>query len=98
MFTLLDRWSGQASPYVVNAVTPLWIVAVGLLLGLIACALVGAIAWGMSRLPGLGQLPENPAKKWTSIGLLFCILVAPVAMLFRLGGPAALESTETWGS
>ncbi len=97
MFSLLDRWSGQSSPYVVNAVTPLWIVAVVLLFGLLLCAAVAGIAWVLSRIPVLGTLANRPATKWIGIGLLFCLLLAPISMLFRLGDPDAAAHMETWG-
>lgn len=61
---------------IVNWLTPVWILGVGALLGLILCALVWAVLWGLSRIPAIGLLNENRQAALITASLLGVLIFA----------------------
>jgi ABC-type transport system involved in multi-copper enzyme maturation permease subunit len=60
----------QLSDEMINWLTPVWILGIGALAGLILCGLVWLIAAGLSKIPFLGTLAENPRAKWIAVGVI----------------------------
>ena len=61
------------APWVANWLTPIWLVGVGTLLGLLVLVVVWLLALGLSRVPGLGGLAEQAQREdagWLSRCLL----------------------------
>src|SRR5262245_1622733 len=84
---LFDRYRLPLLDSHVNALTPIWILCVGAMAGLL---LTGAL-WGLLRLaalvPGVGTLSEQPVAKRIAIAvltfLLFGVAVAGYAQMNR---------------
>jgi ABC-type transport system involved in multi-copper enzyme maturation permease subunit len=51
----------QATPWLPVWITPLWILAAGIAVGMIVCIVIFAILAVLSRIPGLGTLGDRPA-------------------------------------
>jgi ABC-type transport system involved in multi-copper enzyme maturation permease subunit len=71
----------QLSDEMVNWLTPVWILGVGALAGLILCGLIWLIAAALSKVPAVGMLAENPRAKWIAV------LIIGVAVF--IGGAAS---------
>ncbi len=67
--------------WVSHWLTPLWLLSVGVLAGMVLLVLIGAVAWLLSRVPGLGTLADRvggPEGSWLGRVLVrpLCILVS----------------------
>src|SRR5438067_3689870 len=76
-----DRLRLQLPDPIVNWLTPVWILCVGATAGLILSAVVWAILWLLSRLPGVGSLADGPANRRIAIGVLTVVFFAIFAGL-----------------
>ena len=78
----------------VNTLTPLWLVGLGALLGILLIAAFWGILWGLSLFPGLMGVRRAADEMWTTIreGVLFPVLiVASVFGAIGLLGTVALR-------
>jgi ABC-type transport system involved in multi-copper enzyme maturation permease subunit len=66
----------QLSDELVNWLTPVWILGMGALAGLILCGVIWLIAAALSRIPVVGELAENRRAKWTAIGVIGAVVFA----------------------
>lgn len=64
---------GQALKWLPSWLTPLWLIAVGLLLGAIASAVVYGLLALLSFIPGLGTIADSPRR-----GVIASLLVGAV--------------------
>ncbi len=80
MLTLLPL---QASPWLPVWVTPVWVLAVGITLGLVATALVLAVFAILSRVPGVGTFADNPRRANILTGILTIALTATLVWLYK---------------
>ncbi len=70
----------EISPKLVSWLTPLWIIGVGCILGLILIGMSWALSKGLSRVSALNQLAENPSKVAMVVSifaLVLCVLLGP---------------------
>jgi ABC-type transport system involved in multi-copper enzyme maturation permease subunit len=68
---ILDNIQIQLPETLVIWLTPIWILSLGFLLGLLACAALWGLASLLCRLPVLGTLDENPTAWRVVVGVLF---------------------------
>ena len=61
----------------VNTITPLWLVGLGALLGMLLVAVFWGILLGLSMIPGLGGVRRAADELWTTVreGVLFPVLI-----------------------
>jgi ABC-type transport system involved in multi-copper enzyme maturation permease subunit len=71
-----DRFRLQLPDGIVNWLTPVWILCVGAAAGLALCAVIWAILWLLSRIPGIGTLAESPPARRVAIGVLTLVFLA----------------------
>lgn len=66
----------------VNTLTPLWLVGLGSLLGMLLVAAFWGLLWGLALLPGLSGVRRAADELWTTVreGVLFPVLI--VACVF----------------
>src|SRR2546427_12580789 len=64
---LFDRLRLQLPDPIVNWLTPVWILCVGAMVGLIFTALLWGLFWIISRIPGVATLVEQPTSRRVSI-------------------------------
>jgi ABC-type transport system involved in multi-copper enzyme maturation permease subunit len=91
---LLAQIRIQLSDEMVNWLTPVWILGIGALAGLVLCVLVWLIAAGLSKLPGLGTLAENPKAKWISVAVLAAVLFIGGAAAGWFTGPPQADLAD----
>ena len=60
---------GQAAKWLPTWLTPLWVIAVGLVLGALVCAAVFGVLAALSFIPALGRLADSP-KRGVSVSLV----------------------------
>lgn len=77
----LDAFGNKAPEWVSQWLTPLWILGVGALLGLILCFLVWLVAAALSRIPALGTLQEQPQARRIAVAVLSVAFLALFAWL-----------------
>ena len=53
---------GQMAKWLPVWLTPLWVIGAGIMLGAVVTAVVFGLLAGLSLVPGLGSLPDNPKK------------------------------------
>ncbi len=71
---ILDNIQIQLPEAIVTWLTPIWILSLGFLLGLLACVALWGLASLLSRLPVIGTLDENPTAWRVVVGALFLAL------------------------
>src|SRR3954464_9726518 len=79
---LFDRFRLQLPDPIVNWLTPVWILCVGASLGLLLTAAIWGIFWLLSRIPGVGTLADNPARRSIAIAIATVVLFAVFAALY----------------
>jgi ABC-type transport system involved in multi-copper enzyme maturation permease subunit len=81
---VLNSLQIQLPEAIVNWLTPVWILSLGFLVGVVACLLIWGLANLLSRIPLLGTLTENP--------LAYRVAVAVLGIgLFAVTAPQALK-------
>ncbi len=77
----------------VCALTPMWILGVGALVGLILCGLLWLMMAGLSRIPGLGDLAANkPQARIASAVLAVLIFAGTLIWFFSSPSPPAQDA------
>jgi len=61
---------GAMPTWASNWLTPLWLLSLGVLLGLVLLLLLWGVCFILSRIPGLGTLAENPSLRNKAIPML----------------------------
>lgn len=81
----------------VNTITPLWLVGLGALLGMLMVALFWGFLWTVSLVPGLGGVRRAADEMWTTIreGVLFPVLI--IACVFGAIGILGTIVLRPWG-
>lgn len=77
---------GQAAKWLPTWLTPLWVIAVGLVLGALVCAAVFGVLAALSFIPALGRLADSP-KRGVSVSLVVGGVIA--GLLWSLFVPRA---------
>lgn len=91
-----DLLLAQATPGPSTWLTPIWLVSVGVLAGLVLSLLIVAVFWIVSRIPFLGGLYDNkPARHRVSIGLG---VVAFIGLLIAVVIPTWTSSMADGGA
>src|SRR5262245_66103994 len=86
----LDGIQIQLPEGIVNWLTPVWILSLGFLAGLLSCLVLWGIANVLSRVPGLGSLDENPVAWRIAVAVIAALLFAASArQLLVWSAPAA---------
>ena len=84
------------SPKLQSWLTPLWIIGVGCILGLILIGLSWALSKGLSRVSALNQLAENPSKSAIVVSI-FALALCAVLVPFTVGAEK-MPSTSSGGA
>ena len=79
----------QLADSVINWLTPVWIIGVGAILGLVACLVLWGVGNLFSRVPAIGTLAEQPLGRWIAVGVLTLVYLGIVVPLFVPWGKAA---------
>lgn len=91
----LDSLHIETSDGLVCAITPVWILGIGAVMGLLLCGLVWLVMAGLSRIPGLGDLAANkPVSRVVSAVLAVVIFCATIGAWYNLANPAAPQAGE----
>ncbi|WP_425618939.1 hypothetical protein NA78x_002660 [Anatilimnocola sp. NA78] len=86
----LDSLHIEIKDELVSALMPIWILGVGALLGLVLCGLIWLLMFGVSRIPGLGNLAaDKKTSRLVSAVLAVAIFVGTLVWWFQPGGNAA---------
>ncbi len=64
---------GFVSPWIADWLTPVWILCLGVLAGVLLCAAVWCITAALSMIPPIGSLAEKKAGRTYAAGVLFVI-------------------------
>ena len=95
---ILDNIQIQLPEAIVTWLTPVWILSLGFLLGLLACLALWGLASLLCRLPVLGTLDQNPIAWRVVVGVLFVALAIggniAVQQSFQSPAPAAEAAQE----
>ncbi len=71
---------GVVPTWVSSWLTPIWLLGIGALIGLVVLLLLWAAAYGLSRIPAIGQLAENANQRSKAVPILsiiaFLVLLA----------------------
>ncbi|MEX2176320.1 MAG: ABC transporter permease [Pirellulaceae bacterium] len=86
----------QLSDGMVNWLTPLWILCLGGLAGLVLCAALWGLLRLVSAIPGIGTMTESPRPRWIAIGVLTAAIFAAslvlIPSLTDVGGATANQA------
>src|SRR5262245_38058583 len=85
---LFDRFRLQLPDPIVNWLTPVWILCVGAIAGLVLTATLWGIFWLLSRIPAVGTLAEQPTQRRIAIGVLTVLFFALLAGAYLRFAPA----------
>ncbi|WP_254510370.1 ABC transporter permease [Anatilimnocola floriformis] len=86
----LDSLHVEISDKFVCALTPVWILGIGAAVGLIFCAVIWGLMFGLSRIPVLGNLAANKQNARVVAAVLAVLLfVGTLAWWFQAGGQKA---------
>ncbi len=68
---------GAVAPWVTNWLTPVWVLSLGVSAGLIGLLIVWGLLFGLSRVPGVSSLGEDPLKRRTAtwIGTVIALVI-----------------------
>ncbi|MDA1048976.1 MAG: ABC transporter permease [Planctomycetota bacterium] len=61
---------GVVPTWVSSWLTPLWLLSIGALIGLVVLFVLWGLAFAISRIPAIGQLAENPALRSKAVPIL----------------------------
>ena len=87
------------SPKLQSWLTPLWIIGVGCILGLILIGLSWALSKGLSRISVLNQLAENPSKAAIVVSifaLALCAVLGPFTVGAEKMPSASSGGADSW--
>lgn len=94
--SILDGIQIQLPDGIVNWLTPVWILSLGFLIGLLVCLALWGLASLLSRIPGLGSLEDN-IQAWRIavgvVGLALFAATAPQVLAWSASG-AVQEQAE----
>lgn len=89
----LDSLHIETSDGLVCAITPIWILGIGAVAGLLLCGLVWLILAGLSRIPGLGDLAANkPVARTVSAALAVVIFAGAIGAWYKFATPAGAQA------
>lgn len=74
----------QLPESIVNWLTPIWILGVGAIIGLVLFLVIASLGRVLSRVPGLGQLDRKPVQLWGAVAVLAVLL--GIGMVLTTGG------------
>ncbi|MGV3607145.1 MAG: ABC transporter permease [Planctomycetaceae bacterium] len=86
----------QLPDSIANWLTPIWILGVGAIVGLILFLVIVGLGRLLSKLPVLGNLDRNPVPLWISIAALTVLIGGGLAAMGGIGGGAAAEGAAVW--
>jgi ABC-type transport system involved in multi-copper enzyme maturation permease subunit len=87
----LDSVQIQLPETIVNWLTPVWILSLGFLAGLLACLALWGLANLLCRIPVLGTLEDNPLAWRIAVAVIGLVLfAASVPSALAWGAPAAV--------
>lgn len=86
----------QLPDSIANWLTPIWILGVGAIVGLLLFFIVVGLGRLLSKLPVLGNLDRNPVPLWISIAALTVLIGGGLAAMGGIGGGAAAEGAAIW--
>lgn len=86
----------QLPDSIANWLTPIWILGVGAIVGLLLFFIVVGLGRLFSKLPVLGNLDRNPVPLWISIAALTVLIGGGLAAMGGFGGGAAAEGAAIW--
>lgn len=81
----------QLPETIVNWLTPLWILGVGAILGLLICLVLALVGKGLSKVPVLGNMDRHFSSQWGAIAFL---TVAIAGLIFAIFGTEASVPAE----
>lgn len=89
---------GVVPTWVSSWLTPLWLIGIGALIGLVVLLVLWGIAFALSRVPAIGQLAENPSLRGKAVPILsvvsfFVLLGLTLPRLSSGQGGSDAEST-----
>jgi hypothetical protein len=90
----------EVSPKLTSWLTPLWIIGVGCILGLILISLSWAISKGLSRISTLNQLAATPSKAAIVVSifaLVLCAVLGPITVGAEKMPSASSSGADSWG-
>ena len=94
---IFDRLRLQLPDPIVNWLTPVWILCVGVTAGLLLTAALWGIFWLLSRIPGVGNLAENaPRRRIATAAFAAVFFLALVAAYFSFAPAAAQSLDRVW--
>ncbi len=87
---------GVVPTWVSNWLTPVWLISIGALIGLVALLVLWGLAFALSRVPAIGQLAENRSLRSKAIPILSVLsyFVLLFLVLPQLAGPAGGNDPE----
>lgn len=86
----------QLPDSIANWLTPIWILGVGAIVGLLLFLVIVGLGRLLSKLPVLGNLDRNPVPLWISIAALTVLIGGGLAAMGGIGGGAAAEGAAVW--
>src|SRR4051794_34826786 len=72
---LLNSLTVRTEPWVTNWLTPIWILGVGALAGLLAVLLLWLLGYGLSRIEPLSKLNQNRGLRLATGAILAIVLL-----------------------
>jgi ABC-type transport system involved in multi-copper enzyme maturation permease subunit len=90
----------DVSPKLQSWLTPMWMIGVGCILGLILIGLSWALSKGLSRIDAINELAESPSKAATIVSifaLALCVVLAPFTVGAEKMPSAASGGADSWG-
>ena len=79
----------QLGDAVMSWLTPVWVMGVGAILGLVLCLVLWGIGNLLGRIQALADLVEQPQSRWMAVGVLTAVYLAGALIFFVPWGEAA---------
>jgi ABC-type transport system involved in multi-copper enzyme maturation permease subunit len=79
----------QVADTIINWLTPVWIIGVGAIVGLLLCGVLWGLGNLLSRVPAIGSLAERPLARWVTVLVLSWVYLGIAVTLFVPLGNAA---------
>lgn len=89
---IFDAVHLQLGDAAISWLTPVWVIGVGAILGLILCVVLWGIGNLLSRITPLSDLIENPQSRWIVVGVLTAIYLAVALTVFVPWGETARKA------
>ena len=90
----------DVSPKLQSWLTPMWMIGVGCILGLILIGLSWALSKGLSRIAAINKLAETPSKAATIVSifaLALCVVLGPFTVGAEKMPSASSGGADSWG-